>query len=66
MVDQTVGDLFKTGDSNDLASSVCRILDLPEQRLEKAKTGRERVLSKYTYEHNSEDFQRIYHSILKN
>ena len=66
MVDQTVGDLFKTGDSNDLANSVCRILDLPEQRLEKAKTGRERVLAKYTYEHNSEDFQRIYHSILRN
>ncbi len=66
MVDLTVGDLFQSGDSNDLASSVSRILEQPQERVEKAKAGRKRVLSKYTYEHNSEDFQRIYQSILKN
>lgn len=66
MVDNTVGDLFKSGDSEDLAKSVCRMLDSPDQRVDKAKAGRERVLSKYTYEHNSEDFQRIYSSIVKN
>mgnify|MGYP001353114081 CR=1 FL=1 len=65
MVDLTVGDLFQSGDSNDLASSVSRILEQPQERVEKAKAGRKRVLSKYTYEHNSEDFQRIYQSILK-
>ncbi len=66
MVDLTVGDLFHSGDSSDLASSVSRILEQPQERVEKAKAGRERVLSKYTYEHNSEDFQRIYQSIVKN
>ena len=66
MVDNTVGDLFKSGDSEDLAKSVCRMLDSPGQRVDKAKAGRERILSKYTYEHNSEDFQRIYNSIVKN
>ena len=66
MVDMSVGDLFQSGDSDDLAKSVCRILDQPQQRVEKAKAGRERVLSKYTYEHNSEDFLRIYRSIVKN
>ena len=66
MVDMSVGDLFQSGDSGDLAKSVCRILDQPQQRVEKAKAGRERVLTKYTYEHNSEDFLRIYRSIVKN
>lgn len=66
MIDTSVGDLFKSGDSKDLAKSVCRILDSPKQRINKAKEGRKRVLSKYTYEHNAEDFERIYNSIIKN
>ncbi|MDA8567691.1 glycosyltransferase family 4 protein [Euryarchaeota archaeon] len=66
MVDTTVGDLFNSGDSSDLAKSVCRIFDQPQQRTDKAKAGRERVLSTYTYEHNAEDFERIYNSIMKN
>ena len=66
MIDTTVGDLFNSGDPRDLAKSVCRILDQPEQRIEKAKAGRERVLSTFTYEHNAEDFERIYTSIMKN
>ena len=66
MIDTTVGDLFNSGDPSDLAKSVCRILDQPEQRIEKAKAGRERVLSRFTYEHNAEDFERIYTSIMKN
>lgn len=65
MIDDSVGDLFNSGDSKDLAKSVCRILDQPKQRMDKAKAGRERVLSKYTYEHNAEDFERIYKSIIK-
>jgi phosphatidylinositol alpha-1,6-mannosyltransferase len=64
MIDNSVGDLFKSGDSIDLAKSVCRMLDAPEQRINKAKAGRERVLSNYTYEHNAEDFERIYKSII--
>ncbi|RJU81138.1 MAG: glycosyltransferase family 1 protein [Candidatus Poseidoniales archaeon] len=66
MIDLSVGDLFNSGDPGDLAKSVCRILDSPEDRIQKAKSGRERVLSKYTYEHNAEDFERIYKSILRN
>ncbi len=65
MIDDSVGDLFNSGDPEDLAKSVCRILDQPKQRMDKAKAGRERVLSKYTYEHNAEDFERIYKSIIK-
>jgi len=64
MIDLSVGDLFQSGDSNDLAKAVCRMLDDPKQRIEKAKLGRDRVLSKYTYEHNAEDFEKIYQSIL--
>jgi len=64
MIDTSVGDLFKSGDSVDLAKSVCRMLDAPKERINKAKAGRERVLSNYTYEHNAEDFERIYKSIL--
>ena len=65
MIDASVGDLFQSGDSIDLAESVCRMLDAPKQRIEKAKAGRERVLSNYTYEHNAEEFEKIYKSILK-
>jgi spore maturation protein CgeB len=40
------------------------MLNAPKQRINKAKTGRERVLSKYTYEHNAEDYEKIYSSLL--
>jgi spore maturation protein CgeB len=40
------------------------MLDAPKERINKAKAGRERVLSNYTYEHNAEDFERIYKSII--
>ena len=66
MIDHSVGDLFKSGDPVDLAKSVCRMFDAPEQRINKAKAGRERVLSQYTYEHNAEDFERIYASLSGN
>ena len=32
----------------------------------KAEAGRKLVLSKYTYEHNANDFLQIYQSILNN
>ncbi len=66
MIDLTVGDLFASGDSSQLAKAVCRMLEDPKQRIEKAKLGRERVLSKYTYEHNAEDFEEIYQSMISN
>ena len=65
MIDSTVGELFKCGDERDLAAAVIRSLDDPEGRVEQAKRGRERVLSKYTYEHNAVDYEKIYQSLVK-
>ena len=65
MVDESVGGLFEMGNPNDLAITVNDILSKPELRFEQAKAGRELVLSKYTYEHNANDFLAIYHSIIK-
>jgi len=63
MIDETVGELFTTGDSSDLAKAVCRSLSDPEARTEQAQRGRERVLSTYTYEHNAEAYEAIYTSL---
>jgi glycosyltransferase involved in cell wall biosynthesis len=65
MIDETVGELFTTGDSSELAKAVCRSLSDPQGRIEQAHRGRERVLSKYTYEHNAEAYEAIYASLLK-
>ena len=63
MIDETVGELFTTGDSSDLAKAVCRSLSDPEARTEQAQRGRARVLSTYTYEHNAEAYEAIYTSL---
>ena len=65
MIDETVGELFTTGDSSDLAKAVCRCLADPQGRVEQAQRGRERVLSMYTYEHNAEAYEAIYASAIK-
>ena len=59
MVDETVGGLFERGDSNDLARVVIEELS-SENRLEKASKGRERVLAKFTYEHNASDYEAVF------
>lgn len=59
MVDSTVGGLFKRGDPIDLAHCVNEMLSNPET-IEKAKLGRDRVLSKYTYEHNALEYEAIF------
>ena len=64
MIDETVGELFTTGDSSDLAKAVCRSLNDPEGRVRQAERGRERVLSMYTYEHNAEAYEGIYSSLV--
>jgi len=64
MVDQEVGALFTMGDHEDLISVVNQMLLDPEGRASKGVKGRERVLSKYTYEHNVSDFVKIYESII--
>ena len=59
MVDPTVGGLFKRGDPEDLARCVNEMLS-SEGTAEKARLGRERVLSKYTYEHNASDYEAVF------
>ena len=59
MVDPTVGGLFKRGDPEDLARCVNEMLS-SDETAEKAKLGRERVLSKYTYEHNASDYEAVF------
>ena len=64
MVDTSVGGLFEMGDSQDLAKTVNEILDNSEERESMAIKGRELILSRYTYEHNANDFIEIYQSII--
>ena len=64
MIDETVGGLFECGNPSDLARAVNVALNDPEGRNEQAKLGRERVLSKYTYEHNAIDYEKIYNSLI--
>ena len=66
MIDSTVGELFTTGDPNDLAKAVCRSLSDPQARTEQALRGRKRVLDHYTYEHNAEDYEKIYSKLTEN
>ena len=65
MIDSTVGELFETGNPSDLADAVCRSLDDPEGRTAQALRGRERVLDTYTYEHNAEDYEKIYQNLVQ-
>ena len=66
MVDDTVGGLFESGNSQDLAKTVNNMLSDSQGRSMKAEAGRKLVLSIYTYEHNANDFLQIYQSILNN
>ena len=63
MVDSSVGVLFKRGHSGDLANKVNEILADSTRRTSIIELGRERVLEKYTYEHNAKDYIEIYRSI---
>ncbi|MDA7464465.1 glycosyltransferase, partial [Candidatus Poseidonia alphae] len=60
MIDSTVGGLFNRGDPADLARSVIESLNQPDARTQQAQLGRDRVLGKYTYEHNAEAYEAIY------
>ena len=59
MVDDTVGGLFKRGDPEDLARCVNEMLASSETS-DKANLGRERVHSKYTYDHNANDYVAVF------
>ena len=59
MIDTSVGGLFKRGDPRDLARCVNQMLS-SEDTSQKALLGRDRVLSKYTYEHNASDYVAVF------
>lgn len=65
MIDSTVGELFETGNPEDLARAVCKSLGDPNGRTEQAERGRNRVLSHYTYEHNAEAYEKIYLDLIQ-
>ena len=65
MIDETVGDLFERGNEKSLAEAVLRALSDRKSMTAKAEKGRQRVLSKYTYEHNAQDYQAVFKSVLK-
>ena len=64
MIDEEVGGLFACGDPEDLARAVVRCLDRPEERTEQMQKGRQRVLERFTYEHNAEAYENIYLSLI--
>ena len=65
MIDSTVGELFETGNPEDLARAVCKSLGDPNGRTEQAERGRNRVLNHYTYEHNAEAYEKIYLDLIQ-
>lgn len=65
MVDEKVGSLAELGDANSLAEKIIDELSNPERLLEKANAGRERILSRFTYEHNAAEFEDIFNSVIK-
>ena len=65
MIDDSVGGLFACGDHEDLARAVIHCLDRPEERTEQMKRGRQRVLDRFTYEHNAQAYEAIYSSLFE-
>ena len=63
MIDESVGGLFACGDHEDLARAVNHCLDHPEERTQQMQRGRQRVLERFTYEHNAEAYEAIYASL---
>jgi 1,2-diacylglycerol 3-alpha-glucosyltransferase len=64
MVDNSVGGLFKRGDPEDLARCVNEML-ASSATSNKANLGRERVLSKYTYDHNANDYVAVFNRAIE-
>ena len=64
MVDESVGGLFKRGQPEDLARCVNEML-ASEETPKKAILGRERVLSRYTYEHNASDYVAVFNRAIE-
>ena len=63
MIDDEVGGLFERGNPDDLAKVVIQTLN-SEERIDQAKRGRERVLQRFTYEHNAKAFEEIFEKVI--
>jgi len=66
MVDIEVGNTFTAGDEKELAKVVINELKNFENRKEKIKIGRKRILDKYTYAHNAISYELLYNELKKN
>ena len=66
MVDSTVGETFTAGDEEELAKVVIKELSDHENRSNKIKNGRERILNTYTYAHNAESYELLYNELCEN
>lgn len=64
MVDETVGRLYTLGKVESLAQAIIAELQSSETMSSKAKAGRERVLSRFTFDHNADDFAEIYRTAI--
>ena len=64
MIDDEVGGLFTCGDPEDLARAVNHSLHHPEERVKQMEKGRQRVLDRFTYEHNAAAYEAIYAALL--
>ena len=64
MVDASVGRLYTLGKVESLAQAIIAELQSSETMSSKAKAGRERVLSRFTFDHNADDFAEIYRTAI--
>jgi glycosyltransferase involved in cell wall biosynthesis len=60
MVDDEVGGLFAVGEPASLAACANELLGDAARREQMSLAGRDRVLSRFTYKRNAEDYERIY------
>ena len=56
--------IFKRGEPEDLARCVNEML-ASQETAKKAILGRERVLSRYTYEHNASDYVAVFNRAIE-
>ena len=65
LADEVVDLSLKIATGNQpLTRAVVRCLDRPEERTEQMQKGRQRVLERFTYEHNAEAYENIYLSLV--
>lgn len=65
MVDDSVGGLFKMGDTTSISNCILSELELRQSLLDKGVTGRRLVIDNFTFKKNASDFLKIYINIIK-